>query len=177
MWGGEVMTRVRGVDRRAEPRGVVYGRGAASSTCDARVRVPFESPLHWIIQIGLSTDFRYMTCRVRGTHGLLYEVMSTRCPAVLHSPHTPSLLAAPVPLLVRSLLVPVPLSVPGDQPNGIIDERLAPEPGGNNRLSERVPSIILLSSAFVQFQSKSTGTSCLSPSTTTVDRANHLPTA
>jgi len=91
--------------------GIVYG-----------VRVPFETPLRWIIQIGLSTDFRYMTCRVRGTHGLY--AMPSRGPAALHSPNTPTF--PPVLLVqVQARLIPVlVLLMPGDQPNGIIDVRL-----------------------------------------------------
>jgi len=88
----------------------------------AQAHSSFETPLRWIIQIGLSTDFKYMTCRVRGTHGLY--AMPSRCPAVLHSPHTPTF--PPVPLvLVQTLSVPVLVSLlPGDQPNGIVDSRL-----------------------------------------------------
>lgn len=81
------------------------------------IRVPFETPLHWIIQIGLSTDFRYMTCRVRGTHGL-YAMPSSRCPATLHWPHAATL--PPVVLLQVRSVVLAPLLLPGDQPNGIV---------------------------------------------------------
>lgn len=99
------------VDRVRAPRSA-HLRGTGGM---AHIRVPFETPLHWIIQIGLSTDFRYMTCRVRGTHGL-YAMPSSRCSATLHSPHVPTL--PPVLLQVRSLIL-ARLLLLGDQPNGI----------------------------------------------------------
>lgn len=88
-------------------------------TCRRQRALPFETPLHWTtIQIGgLSTDFRYMTCRVRGTHGPRSAVPSRR-PAALHWPHalrtsSPRTVPAAVPL------VPAVPSLPGDRPNGI----------------------------------------------------------
>lgn len=104
------------------------------------VRVPFEmTPLRWIIQIGLSTDFRYMTCRrVRDTHGVY--VVPSRRPAALHSPRVPvsMVVLVPVPVLLLPLLLELLLPLPrllllrrsppvllnrllaGDQPNGIV---------------------------------------------------------
>lgn len=80
--------------------------------------LPFETPLHWTtIQIGgLSTDFRYMTCRVRGTHGPRSAVPSRR-PAALHWPHV---LRTSSPRTVSAVLpVPAIPSLPGGRPNGI----------------------------------------------------------
>jgi len=91
--------------------GIVYG-----------VLVPFETPLHWIIQIGLSTDFRYMSCRVRGTHGLY--AMPSRCPAALHSPNTPTFPPVLLVLVQAQLVLVLVVLLSGDQPNGIVDGRL-----------------------------------------------------
>lgn len=93
------------------------------------MRVPFETPLHWtIIQIGLSTDLRYMTCRVSGTHGL-YAVQSC-CPAALHSPGEPAL---PPTVSVRALMLMLVSLRPGHQPNGIVHGQ--PAPGQTERSS------------------------------------------
>lgn len=80
-----------------------------------------------IIQIGLSTDFRYMTGRVRGTaHDGLYAIPS-RCTTTLRSPYASPTL--PPPLV--PLVVVVSLSL-GHRPNGIVqafstnDVRLVP---------------------------------------------------
>lgn len=83
--------------------------------CRRQRALPFETPLYWTtIQIGgLSTDFRYMTCRVRGTHGPRPAVPSRR-PAALHWPHA---LRTSSPRKVPA--VPLVPSVPGDRPNVI----------------------------------------------------------
>lgn len=108
-------------------KGEGYRVGAAVAVAAAEgwivygVHVPFETPLRWIIQIGLSTDFRYMMCRVRGTHRLY--AMPSCWPAALHLPHTPTLPPLLLPQVQRFPAVLV-LLLPGDQPNSIVDSRL-----------------------------------------------------
>lgn len=117
------MTIGVGGDREMYPRGGTEGldkhdTGRYMHTYRrGKMRVPFETPLHWIIQIGLSTDFRYITCRVRGKQGPY--VMPSRFPIALHSPHTLTLLSV---TLVRFQVVLVLLLL-GDQPNGIVGGR------------------------------------------------------
>lgn len=101
------MEWVNGAGRGREWNDMTDGGWRGSSTLRTEwelthTHVPFETPLRWIIQIGLSTDFRYMTRGVRGTHGLY--AMPSCLPAAFHSPHAST--STPVLLLVWSL-VPV----------------------------------------------------------------------